>query len=56
MKKNKEKKKINILKIIGLTIKTAVIVFMGMFALIICLQRFSDNSISIFFSYQEHIS
>jgi signal peptidase len=48
MKKNKEKKKINILKIIGLTIKTAVIVLMGMFALIICLQRFSDNSLSVF--------
>lgn len=44
----KPKKKINIFKIIGIIIKTAVITFMAMFALIICLQRFSDNSLSVF--------
>ena len=51
MKKNKrkkEKKKINIFKISGIIIKTILIIFMSMFALVICLQRFSDNSISIF--------
>ena len=44
----KPKKKINIFKIIGIIIKTGVITFMAMFALIICLQRFSNNSLSVF--------
>ena len=51
MKKNQKKnkgKKINIFKIVGVVVKTAIILFMAMFALIVCLQRFSDNSISIF--------
>lgn len=54
MKKNKkeeiknEKKKINIFKILGTTIKVCILGFMIMFALIICMQRFSNNSLSIF--------
>ena len=61
MKKNKKKtntkkntktkkttKKPNILKISGIIIKICVLVFMALFALIICMQRFSDNSLSIF--------
>ena len=54
MKKNKkeeiikEKKKINIFNILGSTIKICVLCFMIMFALIICMQRFSNNSLSIF--------
>ena len=50
-KKNKGKekhKKINILKIIGIIVKTTLFVFLAMFALVVCLQRFSDNSVSIF--------
>lgn len=50
-KKNKMKdkgKKLNIFKFVGVAIKTTMIVFMAMFALIVCLQRFSDNNISIF--------
>lgn len=41
------KKKVNILKIIGVTIKIFVLTFMVMFALVICMQRFSNNSLSI---------
>ena len=52
MKKNKkvkkQPKKINILKIVGITIKTCVIAFMSLFALVICMQRFSNNTISVF--------
>lgn len=51
MKKNKKiekKQKVNIVKIAGMILKTALISFMIMFALVVCLQRFSDNSISIF--------
>ena len=44
----KPKKKINIFKILGITLKIGVLIFMIMFALIICMQRFSNNSISIF--------
>lgn len=44
----KPKKKINIFKILGIVIKVCVLTFMAMFALIICMQRFSDNSLSIF--------
>ena len=55
MKKNSVKKeeitktqnKINIFGIIGTTIKVCVLCFMIMFALIICMQRFSNNSLSI---------
>lgn len=51
MKKNKaneKDKKINIFKVLGVIIKTVLIIFMVMFALVVCLQRFSDNNISIF--------
>ena len=47
-KKNKQKKKINIFKIMGIFIKVCTLLFMAIFALIICMQRFSDNNISIF--------
>lgn len=47
-KKIKQKKPNNILKIFGIVIKICVLVFMAMFALIICMQRFSDNNLSIF--------
>ena len=52
-KKNTEQKKVNktkfnVLKMFGIVIKAFVIVFMAMFALIICLQRFSDNTLSVF--------
>jgi len=43
-----KKKKINFIKLIFGTIKTIVITFFAIFALIICLQRFSNNTISIF--------
>lgn len=45
---SKPKNKINIFSIIGTTIKVCVLTFMIMFALIICMQRFSNNSLSIF--------
>ena len=50
-KKNKgqeKNKKINLFKIVGIVVKTALFIFLAMFALVVCLQRFSDNSISIF--------
>lgn len=47
-KKIKQKKPNSILKIFGIVIKICVLVFMAMFALIICMQRFSDNNLSIF--------
>ena len=46
--KIKVKKKMNVFKIAGLVIKIGALVFMASFALIICMQRFSDNSLSIF--------
>ena len=44
----KPKKKFNLIKTIGIIIKTGIIAFMVMFALVICLQRFSNNNLSIF--------
>lgn len=44
--KKRRKKKINLLKIITTTLKTCLAVFLVSFALVICLQRFSNNSIS----------
>ena len=46
-KTDKPTKKVNILKIIGVVIKVCILTFMVMFALVICMQRFSNNSLSI---------
>ena len=56
MKKNNQtkeqpkpiKKKINIFKLFGVIVKICALTFMVMFAIIICMQRFSDNQLSIF--------
>jgi len=48
IKQTKTKKRFNIFKFTFGLIKTITILFFAIFALIICLQRFSNNTISIF--------
>lgn len=45
--KRRKKKKINYFKVIMATLKTGLVLFLVSFALVVCLQRFSNNSISI---------
>lgn len=50
-KQQNNKKKINIFSLIFKLIKTAIIIFLVLFSMVICMQRFSDNSLS-FLNYR----